>query len=272
MKVLVTLDSAASAESITRDVLAQPWPQDTSFDILHVHEKDPESTELSEALDQAVRSLTQCGYSATSHIFEGSPGAVILDAARLLKSNLIVLQARRRLGGTISQVLRNAKCSVQILRQKTGATHPCRVVLATDGSTESMKAAESLAARPWQAGTNALVVSVVELLEPPVVSLVGPDEPGFPTFAGDYRAARDSAQDSATRAGATIRGSCAQVQESIQVVTTDPAPAILAEAQRFNAGYIFVGAHDIRGIDRMLLGSVSHDVAVHAAATVEVVR
>jgi nucleotide-binding universal stress UspA family protein len=51
-----------------------------------------------------------------------------------------------------------------------------------------------------------------------------------------------------------------------------PADQILEEAHTWGADCIFLGAKGTRGIDRLLLGSVSSAVSARAHCTVEVVR
>jgi len=51
-----------------------------------------------------------------------------------------------------------------------------------------------------------------------------------------------------------------------------PADQILQEADTWGADCIFVGAKGTRGIDRLLLGSVSSAVSSRAHCSVEVVR
>jgi nucleotide-binding universal stress UspA family protein len=52
----------------------------------------------------------------------------------------------------------------------------------------------------------------------------------------------------------------------------NPADQILEEADTWGANCIFVGARGTRGIDRLLLGSVSSAVSARANCSVEVVR
>ena len=59
---------------------------------------------------------------------------------------------------------------------------------------------------------------------------------------------------------------------SEMVVSGDPREVIIAEADRWNADSIFVGARGLGRMERLLLGSVSTYVVNHAHCTVEVVR
>jgi nucleotide-binding universal stress UspA family protein len=47
---------------------------------------------------------------------------------------------------------------------------------------------------------------------------------------------------------------------------------ILEEAERWDADLIMLGSHGRHGIERLLIGSVSEAVALHAECSVEVVR
>jgi nucleotide-binding universal stress UspA family protein len=56
------------------------------------------------------------------------------------------------------------------------------------------------------------------------------------------------------------------------IVDGDPRQAILARAQEWHADLVVMGSHGRKGLDRLLLGSVSDSVARHAACSVEIVR
>ena len=51
-----------------------------------------------------------------------------------------------------------------------------------------------------------------------------------------------------------------------------PEEAILDDAEKLDADLIVLGSQGFKGLDRFLLGSVSHDVAIHAPCSVEIVR
>ncbi len=52
----------------------------------------------------------------------------------------------------------------------------------------------------------------------------------------------------------------------------DPADALIALAKRHGAGLVIVGSHDRHFLDRLLHGSVSSKVALHAPCDVLIVR
>ncbi len=60
--------------------------------------------------------------------------------------------------------------------------------------------------------------------------------------------------------------------ESILVPLGTPQHLILDEAERWGANLIVAGSHGRRGLGRLVIGSVSEAVALHADCSVEVVR
>jgi nucleotide-binding universal stress UspA family protein len=73
----------------------------------------------------------------------------------------------------------------------------------------------------------------------------------------------DAAADRLQRAG---------LSASSLVVDGDPRQAILAEAERWRADSVFVGARGLGTLDRLLLGSVSDAMVHHGHCAVEIVR
>jgi nucleotide-binding universal stress UspA family protein len=64
--------------------------------------------------------------------------------------------------------------------------------------------------------------------------------------------------------------------KSLKVTTEinegSPKRVIIEEAEKWGADLIVVGSHGYRRWERILLGSVSQAVALHAACSVEIVR
>jgi nucleotide-binding universal stress UspA family protein len=282
MNVFIALDCTSGSEDLIGEVLEQPWPAATRFEILHVSEASVGADEAESALAAAVFSIHESGFEATRRMWTGNPKTEILEYAELHRPDLIVVGARRRsnlsrfiLGSTSSAIVRHACCSVEVVRPRPHdfrAAQARRIMLATDGSTQATKAAEALAARPWPDGTEVLIVSVVDLVEPPTVTLVGPGDPGFPTHPEDLARAKSTARNAVGEARRIIGCVCPQISESIPIVTSGAKSAILEEAENWDADCIFVGSHGVSGVERFLIGSVSEAVAIHAHCSVVVVR
>jgi len=59
---------------------------------------------------------------------------------------------------------------------------------------------------------------------------------------------------------------------TVMIRRGNPADEIIDEAETWGADCVFVGARGTRGIERLLLGSVSAAVSARATCSVEVVR
>jgi nucleotide-binding universal stress UspA family protein len=144
-----------------------------------------------------------------------------------------------------------------------------KILLAIDGSACSEAAVEEIARRPWPADSQVRIISVVE---PPAPLAAEPYMPP-PTdyFAEVEKAARNSAQEVVARAESKLREGC-KLLISTEVLRGSPRRLIIEEAERWSTDLIIVGSHGYRSWERMLLGSVSQAVAMHAECSVEIVR
>jgi nucleotide-binding universal stress UspA family protein len=59
---------------------------------------------------------------------------------------------------------------------------------------------------------------------------------------------------------------------AVMIIRGNPKEALVEEAESWGADCIFVGSKGIRGIERLLLGSVASAVSARAHCSVEVVR
>ena len=238
-----------------------------------------EAMRLSAALAlEATEELKGQGLEASGLSLQGDPKRVILDRAQETKPDFVFVGsqggselARFILGNVSSAVVRHAPCSVEIVRaHKLPGVH--KILLATDGSEFSERAGRSIAERPWPAGTEIEVISVVELvlgtaqawLEPPYV-----DSAQLEPLRVE---AMQRAQDAVATAVEILSKAFPKVSESISVLLNGPKAIIIEEADKTGADLIVVGSHGHRGMERFMLGSVSETVALHAHCSVEVIR
>ncbi len=290
MKVLVAVDHSAASQAVVQAVAARTWPPKTCVEVLNVvepvhlwttsqtvQEAGRESVALIQA---AAQELAARGLEASSVSLPGDPKRVILDRALESNADFIFVGSqavspvtRFLLGNVGSAVVRHAPCSVEIVRAHEGQVPGIRkILLATDGSEFSERAARSIAQRPWPAGTEIVALSVVELvlgtaqawLEPPYID------------SAELEPLREEAMKRAQNAvGAAVEilsKAFPKVQESISVLLDGPKNVIIDEAGKIGADLIVVGSHGHRGIERFMLGSVSEAVALHAHCSVEVIR
>ena len=290
MKILVAIDNSDASEAIIKEIAARPWPPKSCIEVLNVLEYAhlwavsqtyEEAWQDSTALtDRAVTELRGRGVEATPRMLQGDARSVILDRAKEAQADLVFVGsngasglAKLFLGGVAASVVSHAPCSVEIVRTREGklpGVH--KILLATDGSEFSERAARSIAERPWPEGTEIEVMSIVELhlgttqalLEPPFVDN---DQLELQRARGMKRA-----EDAVATAVEILSKTFPKINESISVLLDGPKAVIIDEADKWGADLIVVGSHGHRGIERFLLGSVSEGVALHAHCSVEVIR
>jgi nucleotide-binding universal stress UspA family protein len=152
-----------------------------------------------------------------------------------------------------------------------------RILAATDGSEDSYTAIDEITQRYFPTGTEVLVLCVVEPVSLPMTF----NEDGVYTQTGDMhlydviqRAGEERAQAVVEKAVARLQSSeeNRRLRVTAKVLSGPPKTVILDEAEAFGADLIMVGSHGLGVIERLLLGSVSQTVALHAKCSVEIVR
>jgi nucleotide-binding universal stress UspA family protein len=144
-----------------------------------------------------------------------------------------------------------------------------KILIATDGSPCSAEAVASVAARPWPAGTRVRVVSAVE--PPMVYTTEGWALP--PTYYEDLeRALSERAEAALGDARKALAAGAGGFEVETAILRGSPKHAILDETEDWGPDLVVVGSHGRTGLERLLLGSVSHAVATHAKCSVEIVR
>jgi nucleotide-binding universal stress UspA family protein len=141
-----------------------------------------------------------------------------------------------------------------------------KILIATDGSTCSDTAVESVAEREWPTGSELRVVSVLEHSSLESIT------------AGEYAFKLDEIREEVRQMMKQIASSAADTisrpdrKASYVVREGLVAQEILEEAKEWGADLIVVGTHGRKGLSKFLLGSVAQRVAVHAKCSVEIVR
>jgi nucleotide-binding universal stress UspA family protein len=290
MKILVAVDHSDASEAVIKEIAARPWPPKSRVEVLnvleHAHlwavgETAEEARQRSvDLINRAAKELCGRGVEASALMLQGDAKRVILDRAQEAQSDLVFVGsngasglAKLFLGRVAAAVVTHARCSVEIVRTRPGklpGVH--KILLATDGSEFSTRAARSVAERPWPAGTEVGVLSVVELAMGPAQALLEPPFVDTQQLEPLREEAMKRAQNAVATATEILSKAFPKVPESISVLLSGPKNVIIEEADQTDVDLIVVGSHGHRGIERFMLGSVSEAVALHAHCSVEVIR
>jgi nucleotide-binding universal stress UspA family protein len=289
MKVILALNGISPCGEVVKAVAARPWPSGSSFCLLNVLDPYPfvrapllldrAKASVRQNLESAAGCLQAIGGSVTTEIVLGNPRRCINAFARDWQADLVMMGSnelrdweRLVLGSTARSVLRHAPCSAEIVRPaRGGADAECKegmkILIATDGSEFSMRALRSVGERPWPAGSEVRVISVPEFLPLKEFSYLNARE------VDDLgRASEEEAAICATKGVEALSGSALKVCSNVPIVRDRTFQVILDEAEKWKTDLIVLGSHGRSGFDRMVMGSVSEAVALHAKCSVEAIR
>ena len=305
MKVLIAYDGSDSSDGAIADLRRAGLPETaealvvTMADVFLPFEEEvagknrsPELSAVKRARErarnevEAARALAKRATEQISAAFPrwdvnyralaDSPAWAIIRTADEWKPDLIVMGARghsvfggRLILGSISQrVLYEARCSVRIARGVAGDEESSvRILIGVDHSVDSNAAVEVVCSRAWPKGSEVALLTVVDT----VMEVDDVNEPGHKRWieVGEEKS-WDQVREIFAPAAERLRA--AGLHTEILVRRGNPTDQLLEEADTWGADCIFVGAKGTRGIDRLLLGSMSSAVSARAHCSVEVVR
>ena len=223
---------------------------------------------------EAAGTLAGPGRRVETEILTGRPASAIVERARSMHADLIVLGSRGHgtidgmlMGSVSAEVIDHARVPVLVARGRKIE----RIVLGWDGSAGAARAADLLCSWPIFARTSVRVVSVSDWMAP---WWTGFPQPGSPELVAIYEdALRDSRERHdrlAAEMAATLRSRGIDAQP--QRREGDAAAQLLAAATADRADLIVLGTHGRTGLSRLVLGSVARNVVWHAPCSVLVTR
>lgn len=289
MKILLGVDGSSSSDAVIEEAASRPWPAGSEFCVVTVVDpffftrapvllEEAKKTTL-EALNEQAKPLNESGWPVKIDVILDNPRHALPRAATAWNAQLVMLGSHGRsaverllLGSTAQAVLRHASCSVEIVRRKRkeaalSGGGMC-VVIPTDGSEYAELALRTVGERPWPKGSEFKIVSCPEY---PV--LIG-EYPYYPPekVSDLMQSSSEHASESAIKGEQLLAKAGLKASYEVTEPKDTPASAILAAAEEWNADLVVMGSHGRRGFDRLILGSVSETVALHASCSVEVVR
>jgi nucleotide-binding universal stress UspA family protein len=227
-------------------------------------------------VEKAAERLKTHGLDTVTQVVEGHPASCIVEQADVWNADFIIIGSHghsgleRFLAGSVAkEVLRNAHCSVEIVRIRPGGESHAggrKILLATDGSAYSRVAAQSVAERRWESGSEVRILSVID----PVIPAIDPWYGAGEALEEAFKLRQRQCEEAMGSAHKLIEA--AGLRTTTALKNGSPKWRIIDEANEWVADVIVLGSHGRRGLKRMLLGSVSEAVALNARCSVEVIR
>jgi len=294
MRVLVAIDGSV-AGGLAVDLVADvPWPRGTEILVAEAVETGAglfggpwpalalvqADTLEAELRAEAERTVAEAGgrlarpdLKAEGVVLRGRPATAIVDRARNMNADLIVVGSRGHgtiesmlLGSVSAEVIDHAASPVLVAR----GVGIDRVLLAWDGSSSAARAADVLR-WPIFVGSSVRVVSVADVEVPWWIGFPEPNSPELiPVYLDAAEASRKQSEQLAREMTAQLQA--AGLEADADRREGDAATEILAAANGWKANLVVLGTHGRTGLGRLVLGSVARNVLQHAACSVLVVR
>lgn len=291
MRILVAIDGSDSADIGVQVVASASWPAGTAVRVVQVIDpatlmiggpfgvyaaaEAPADVEriTAENVERAAARLTAAGLAAEHAVLRGRPATEIVDAARELEADLVVLGSRGHgtielmlLGSVSAEVVDHSPAPVLVAR----GDRIERIVLAWDGSDCAARAAAVLR-WPTFAASTITVLGVAQPAIPWWAGLSGPEIPStIPMYADAASASREEHERLARTMADELRAAGLAAEPALR--SGDPAQEIIAVARARSTDLIVIGTHGRTGLSRLVLGSVARNVVQHAPCSVLVSR
>jgi nucleotide-binding universal stress UspA family protein len=289
MRVLVATDGSEGARSAAEWLTTLPLPATTDVRVVAVTLLPPHVVEIpsrrdldTELLEEARRiaadteGIVRRRWPATeARAIEGDPRDAIPRIADEWPADLVVVGARGLgavgrlvLGSVSTAVVHAADCPVLVVKQRRRALR--KLVIAVDGSADSLDAVRFVASLPLD---PMVVVRLVAVVERPYVPR---SAPGIVVSAINAAVAdivaerRGEVERVLAGVEKELDGKVGAVERVLAVGR--PADEILAEANDPDVDLVVVGARGLGAVKRLVLGSVSERVLRDAECAVLVVK
>jgi len=296
MKALLAIDGSTESACGSDTAIGLDWPSGTTLSVLTVLPlesdwyggpwvagvpyvppadlRDRLRADREMLLERAADRLRRPGLDVTTHLVEGRAASVIVDTARAIGAELVIVGALGHggleeavLGSVSAEVVDQSPCAVLVARHATTG----RVLIGTDGSDVAMAAAEFVGGCGLFRTSEIRVMHAVDVHPAWWLGYT----PGDGAFAVDAYA---SVVAEGHRRGDEVTSSMAarlradHLAPSTVTVEGPAAAAIVEEAASWRADLVVVGTRGHGSWKRLLLGSTARSVLHHAGASVLITR
>jgi nucleotide-binding universal stress UspA family protein len=297
MRILLAVDGSSSSDRATDLTASLPLPSGSAVRVVAVlqpfadalalsyaaagdasanveSEEERDARHLREAIGRAETALKRDGVTVDGFLVRGRPASSIVDEAEAMDADLVVVGSRGHgtiatmvLGSTAAEIVFHAPCPVLVARDHELGT----IAFADDGSSSARRAEAVLTSWPLFGGRHISVLTVAELAVPVAAGFT----PGlYEQVLESYTKAADEARDQTAEESQSAAHRLAEAGLDAEAVALegDAAGEIVRYAQAHHVGTIVLGTRGHTGLARLILGSVSRNVLLHAPCSVLVVR
>ncbi len=306
MKVLAPVDGSKFAQGVIDALIGMRWPAGTEVNLVtiigpgdaglpiighggarlnpqQIHEAlDAAGQSLKKTAGELQRALPDCRVSCD--VRAGDPKSEIVALAEAWDADLIIMGSRGHKGldlillGSVSQgVLNQSPCPVLILKSDP-ANADCKdiqqgfrnILVTVDNSPYSTAAISWLCGQTWPPDMKVRVMTVIESLAQTYLS-----EPNTSRASGmlqEHEELARVARGEVRKMADPLINVFGNDRVTIDIGEGEPKDTILKAAAACSADLIVMGSHGRTGVPKLLLGSVSQAVSVHARCAVVVVR
>jgi nucleotide-binding universal stress UspA family protein len=260
------------ALTITAVSVTHSGSLDPGHILLELDPLDGRRDDSLELAQSAAVKLREQGFRAESKVLEGHPGQELLKEATHGNYDLVVVGSgshtwisNHLLGSVSTLLLHEAPCSVLVTHESLPSDGPSRVLVGVDGSKASDQTVLTLTRVLDPARVKVEVLSVVGVHLPTAMpALVGTPLMTRENIDRMDHESSSMAEGYAERARRTMERAGFQVTARVEYggATT----VLLEEARQTRADLIAVGSRGLGPIRRVLLGSVSDQIARHGTA------
>ena len=203
---------------------------------------------------------------------EGDPSEVIVETAREVNADCIVMSSHGRSGlsrvlfGSVTEdVLRHSPCPVLCVKAHglANASESAPILMPTDLSNESLESLPFAAALAKQQGAKLHVLLVLE----DKLQISNDASPKVEWLVREHRQMEQKLQEFAAQLRKTE-----ELDVAPHLLHGMPANLILSFAAEIKAGCIVIASHGRSGLKRLLVGSVAEEVIRNSKCPVLAIR
>jgi len=284
LNILLADDGSQHARSAVDLLRGVSFPPKSRVMVLRVFNSGQISglPEFEKSLENTKNQLLNMGLAAETDLLLGSPAEKIIEIAAAKKSDMIVLGAKGLratlgilLGGVAQQVVEYARCPVLVVRAPYQGLR--RILVVTDGSSNSQRAARYLSKFPLPENVDLRVMHVMPPLQPPVI--MEPHLGGWQTIYVPVPVEEELTVQTRQeqRGQALLKRTCDLLQrngiDSIPILRRgDAATEIIEYVKSNQIDLIVAGSRGLSRFKGWWMGSVSRKLVHYSNCSVLIVK